>query len=123
MNSHFSAERWLPILALVFLSLIWGYTWVMAKQALSFAPPFSFAAQRCVGGALVLLLVVKLTGRSLRPAAPLATIGIGLVQVAGADFYHAHLDLAAGPLIFKRRHPPWSVGGGLLRLDGAYPHY
>ncbi len=112
MNSHFSAERWLPILALVFLSLIWGYTWVMAKQALSFAPPFSFAAQRCVGGALVLLLVVKLTGRSLRPAAPLATIGIGLVQVAGFMLLQTWALVEGGPgktavLIFTM--PIWTL--------------
>ena len=112
MNSHSSAERWLPILALVVLSLIWGYTWVMAKQALTFAPPFSFAAQRCVGGALVLLLVVKLTGRSLRPAAPLATIGIGLVQVAGFMLLLTWALVEGGPgktavLIFTM--PIWTL--------------
>jgi len=112
MNSHSSAERWLPILALVVLSLIWGYTWVMAKQALTFAPPFSFAAQRCVGGALVLLLVVKLTGRSLRPAAPLATIGIGLVQVAGFMLLQTWALVEGGPgktavLIFTM--PIWTL--------------
>ncbi len=112
MNSHSSAERWLPILALVVLSLIWGYTWVMAKQALSFAPPFSFAAQRCVGGALVLLLVVKLTGRSLRPAAPLATVGIGLVQVAGFMLLQTWALVEGGPgktavLIFTM--PIWTL--------------
>jgi len=112
MNSHSSAERWLPILALVVLSLIWGYTWVMAKQALTFAPPFSFAAQRCVGGALVLLLVVKLTGRSLRPAAPMATIGIGLVQVAGFMLLQTWALVEGGPgktavLIFTM--PIWTL--------------
>jgi drug/metabolite transporter (DMT)-like permease len=106
------AARWLPIVALVTLSLIWGYTWVMAKQALDFAPPFSFAAQRCVGGALVLLLVVKLTGGSLRLVAPMATIAIGLVQVSGFMLLQTWALVEGGPgktavLIFTM--PIWTL--------------
>ncbi len=41
MNSY---RRWLPAIALVVLSLTWGYTWVLAKQGLQYAPPFAFAA-------------------------------------------------------------------------------
>jgi len=41
-------RRWLPALALIVLSLTWGYTWVLAKQGLAYAPPFAFAAERCV---------------------------------------------------------------------------
>jgi drug/metabolite transporter (DMT)-like permease len=40
--------RWLIPLALIVLSSAWGYSWVMAKQALEYAPPFAFAAERCV---------------------------------------------------------------------------
>jgi len=43
-------DRWKPILALILLSLIWGITWVISKQALAYSPPFAFAAERCVGG-------------------------------------------------------------------------
>jgi drug/metabolite transporter (DMT)-like permease len=57
-----SYRRWLPALALLVLSLTWGYTWVLAKQGLVYAPPFAFAAERCVGGALTLILVLKLMG-------------------------------------------------------------
>ncbi|MDE2342747.1 MAG: EamA family transporter [Betaproteobacteria bacterium] len=76
-------RRWLPQLALVVLSLIWGYTWVMAKEGLDYAPPLAFAAQRCIGGALALLLVLKWSGRPLRMLAPGSALAIGLVQVAG----------------------------------------
>jgi drug/metabolite transporter (DMT)-like permease len=55
-------KRWLPALALVVLSCTWGYTWVLVKQALEYASPFSLAAQRAVGGALALVLAVRLTG-------------------------------------------------------------
>lgn len=78
-----SRNRWLLPLALVALTLIWGYSWVLAKQALAYAAPFSFAAQRSLLAALALLLIVKFTGRPFRVAAPLPTLAIGLVQVTG----------------------------------------
>ena len=61
---------------------------------------------------MVLLLVVKLTGRSLRPAAPLATIGIGLVQVAGFMLLQTWALVEGGPgktavLIFTM--PIWTL--------------
>jgi drug/metabolite transporter (DMT)-like permease len=52
MSSAHTRERWLLPLGLFVLSATWGYTWVLAKQALGYAPPFAFAAERCVGGAL-----------------------------------------------------------------------
>ena len=55
-----NTRRWLPAIALAVLSLTWGYTWVLAKQGLHYAPPFAFAAERCVGGALALLIALKL---------------------------------------------------------------
>ncbi|HTN94972.1 MAG TPA: EamA family transporter [Gallionella sp.] len=84
MSTASSRKNWQLPLALLVLSLTWGYTWVIAKQALSYAPPFAFAAERCVGAALALMLVVKLTGRSFRLAAPGQTLAIALSQ--GAAF-------------------------------------
>lgn len=76
--------RWLVPLALTVLTLVWGYSWVVAKQALSYAPPFAFVAARCFIGGLALLVIVKLIGRPLKLAAPGHTIAIGLTQ--GAAF-------------------------------------
>ncbi len=90
-------QRWLPQIALLILSLIWGYTWVMAKEGLDFAPPVAFAAQRCVGGALALMLVLKLSGRSMRWVAPGATLAIGLVQVAGFTLLQTWALVEGGP--------------------------
>jgi len=81
MPSPLSRERWLLPLGLVILSVIWGYAWVLSKQALSFAPPFAFAAERSVGGALALLLALKLSGRPLKLIAPGPTLAIGLAQI------------------------------------------
>jgi drug/metabolite transporter (DMT)-like permease len=83
MTSSISRDRWFPPLALIILSLTWGYTWVLAKQGLGYAPPFAFAAERCVGGALALILALKLMGRPIALEAPGQTLAIGLTQVAG----------------------------------------
>ena len=107
-----SYRRWLPPLALVVLSLTWGYTWVLAKQGLAYAPPFAFAAERCVGSAIALMLAVKLTGRSLRLEAPGHTMAIALAQVAGFMMFQTWALVEGGPgktavLIFTM--PIWTL--------------
>jgi drug/metabolite transporter (DMT)-like permease len=107
-----SRARWLLPLALFVLSITWGYTWVLAKQALTYAPPFAFAAERCVGGALALLLAVKLMGKSLRLPAPGATLAIGLAQVTGFMLFQTWALVEGGPgktavLIFTM--PIWTL--------------
>jgi drug/metabolite transporter (DMT)-like permease len=109
---HASSGRWLPLLALVVLTLVWGYTWVVAKQGLAYAPPFAFAAERCIGGALALMLVLKLSGRSLRLVAPGKIMAIGLTQVAGFMMFQTWALVEGGPgktavLIFTM--PIWTL--------------
>ena len=109
MNSY---RRWLPAIALVVLSLTWGYTWVLAKQGLQYAPPFAFAAERCVGGALSLLIVLKLLGKPLKLVAPGQTLAIGLTQVAGFMVFQTWALVEGGPgktavLIFTM--PIWTL--------------
>jgi drug/metabolite transporter (DMT)-like permease len=107
-----ASRRWWPIIALVVLSSIWGYTWVLAKQGLAYAPPFAFAAERCAGGALALFAVLKLMGRPLRLVAPMATLAVGLVQVAGFMAFQTWALVEGGPgktavLIFTM--PIWTL--------------
>ncbi len=107
-----SYRRWLPALALLVLSLTWGYTWVLAKQGLVYAPPLAFAAERCVGGALTLILVLKLMGRPLKLVAPGATLAIGLAQGAGFMIFQTWALVEGGPgktavLIFTM--PIWTL--------------
>ena len=111
MPNH-SLARWFPILALVVLSLTWGYTWVIAKQGLDYAPPFAFAAERCVGGALALILVLKLLRRPLKLEAPWPTLAIGLAQGAGFIIFQTWALVEGGPgktavLIFTM--PIWTL--------------
>lgn len=83
MSAENHWQRFLPLLALIALTLIWGCTWVIAKQGLDYAPPFVFAAQRCVCGALALWLVLRMRGRPVRLVAPGPMMAIALSQVSG----------------------------------------
>jgi drug/metabolite transporter (DMT)-like permease len=105
-------QRWLPLLALVVLSSIWGYTWVLAKQGLNYAPPFAFAAERSIGAAIALLIALKLSGRSLRMPSPRETTIIGFTQVAGFMVFQTWALVEGGPgktavLIFTM--PIWTL--------------
>ncbi len=112
MSSDFSRARWLLPLGLFILSVTWGYTWVVAKQALEYAPPFAFAAERCVGGALALLLALKFMRRPLKLVAPGPTLAIGLTQVTGFMLFQTWALVEGGPgktavLIFTM--PIWTL--------------
>lgn len=112
MSSAISRDRWLLPLGLFILSVTWGYTWVLAKQGLAYAPPFAFAAERCVGGALALFLALKLMGRPLKLIAPGATLAIALAQVTGFMVFSNWSLVEGGPgktavLIFTM--PIWTL--------------
>lgn len=83
MSTSSRLSAWLPAIALVVLSVTWGYTWVLAKQALHYAPPFALAAERVVFGGLALYCALRLTGRQVRLEAPGPTLAIALTQVSG----------------------------------------
>lgn len=68
--------------ALAFLTLVWGYNWVVMKVALQYSAPFPFAAARSVGGGLCLLLVLLLAGKPLRLRHPWRTLLLGLLQTS-----------------------------------------
>ncbi|RLJ65167.1 DMT family transporter [Sulfurisoma sediminicola] len=100
------------MLALVVLSLTWGYTWILAKQGLAYSPPFAFAAERSVGGAIALFLVLKAMGRPLALPAPGPTLAIGLAQVTGFMVFSTWALVEGGPgktavLIFTM--PMWTL--------------
>jgi drug/metabolite transporter (DMT)-like permease len=76
-------SRFLPFIALVVLMVIWGYSWVPGKLGVVNSNPFMFAAFRTLPGALILLALLPITGRSLRPKAILMTATVGVLQVSG----------------------------------------
>ena len=81
-DSDAKARLW-AALGIVLLSLLWGYTWVLAKQALDFAPPFTLTFIRVFGGALALFAALKLLRQPLKLQAPRAVLLISLCQVSG----------------------------------------
>lgn len=78
-----STSRLWAALGIVLLSLLWGYTWVIAKQALYFAQPFTLTFMRVFGGALALFVALKLLRQPLRLDAPRLVLLISLCQVSG----------------------------------------
>ncbi len=70
-------------LGIVVLSLLWGYTWIIAKQALDYAPPFTMTLIRVFGGAIALFIALKLLRMPLAMPAPRAVTMISLCQVSG----------------------------------------
>ncbi len=71
------------VVALVLLSLIWGYTWVAMKEAVRFADPFDFSALRAMAGAFLLFGAMVCLKKTMRLQAPGRTFLYGLFQTTG----------------------------------------
>ena len=69
--------------ALVLLSLIWGYNWIMLKEGLQFAGPFDFAALRTAPGAVLLFAAMAWMKKPLAPVALPRLMLLGLFQTTG----------------------------------------
>jgi drug/metabolite transporter (DMT)-like permease len=77
------SSRYLPVILLALLPLIWGYSWVPSKLGIIESSAFLFALLRTLPIALVMLALLPLTGRPLLPQALGLTAAIGILQVAG----------------------------------------
>ncbi|MDI1308662.1 MAG: DMT family transporter [Methylotenera sp.] len=69
--------------ALFILTIIWGYNWVVMKQAVQFASPFQFAAIRTFFGSIVLFILIFLTKRPLALKEFPTMLMLGLLQSCG----------------------------------------
>lgn len=78
-----SQSKMLGILALISLTLIWAYTWIVVKKVLYYISAPDFSASRTVLAFTILLVLLKLTGRKLKPTPFLPTFLIGLFQTTG----------------------------------------
>lgn len=87
------------LLALLLLTMIWSYNWIVMKQVLAWTGPFRFAALRYVLGTLVLFAVLRWRDGPLRlpPALPtLILIGLAQTTAFQALVQWALVDGAAG---------------------------
>ncbi len=75
--------RWLPVGALLLLALIWGYSWVVMKIALDYIEPWTFSALRTFPAAVMLLVLLPVLKRPLRPKALGPTALLGVLQTTG----------------------------------------
>lgn len=69
--------------ALMLLTVIWGYNWVVMKSALEYAGAFEFAALRTVIGALCLFAVIIYMRKPLRVKEMSTLILLGIMQTSG----------------------------------------
>jgi drug/metabolite transporter (DMT)-like permease len=70
-------------IALMVLTVIWGYNWVVMKSALEYAGAFQFAALRTVLGAVCLFAVIMYMRKPLRVREMPTLILLGLLQTSG----------------------------------------
>ncbi len=71
-----------PLLALLTMSVLWGYGWVALKLGLLDAEPFTFTALRMSLSAVCLLLMLRLTKRPVLPRRVPELVTLGMVQTA-----------------------------------------
>ena len=69
--------------ALLLMSLLWGYSWTAVKIALESSEPYTLVALRMCISAACLLLALPLTGRRFLPVRVPELIKVGLVQTTG----------------------------------------
>jgi len=60
-------QRWLIGVMIALIILIWGYAWVLMKEALDYMGPFTFSAFRFGTGTLTLFLILLLMKVGLPP--------------------------------------------------------
>jgi drug/metabolite transporter (DMT)-like permease len=77
------ARKWLPVIGLAILSLIWGYNWVVVKQALAFSGPFTFGMIRALIAGAGLFLITAGLKRPLSPGSFWGAVLLGLLQTTG----------------------------------------
>ncbi len=69
--------------ALFILTIIWGYNWVVMKQAVQFSSPFQFAAIRTFFGSIVLFILIYVTKKPLALKEFPTMLALGLLQSCG----------------------------------------
>ena len=82
-RAGWGGRRYLPLLALGILPIIWGYAWVPLKIGVAFCPPFTFAALRGLPGGLLLLGLTAALRRPVKLKAALYVIPMGVLQTGG----------------------------------------
>ncbi|HTP96439.1 MAG TPA: DMT family transporter [Burkholderiales bacterium] len=105
--------------ALLLLSSIWGYNWVVMKRALAYAGAWDFAALRAVLGTLVLFAVLALLRRPLKPQEVKGTCLLGMLQTVGNGGLAVAALIAGGAgrsAVLVYMMPFWTLALGRILL-------
>lgn len=70
----------LAMIALLLMSLIWGYNWVVMKQVIQYVDPFDFSAIRTLLGAVTLFTVLVVLRRPMPLVAAPQVMLLGILQ-------------------------------------------
>ena len=106
--------------ALVLLSLIWGYNWVVMKQVVPYVDPYDFSALRTLLGAAALFLTLRLLKRPMKIAAPGGVVLLGLLQTAAFTALIQWALVAGGAgktAVLVYAMPFWLIPLAWLTLD------
>lgn len=108
------------MIALLLLSLIWGYNYVVMKEVIRYVGPFDFAALRTAFGAVVLFLALILLRRPMPLVAARQMFLLGVLQTAAfsALLQWALVEGSAGKTaVLVYTMPFWTIAlaWGLLR--------
>jgi drug/metabolite transporter (DMT)-like permease len=108
-NSNLKRSAYLPLIALAFLALIWGYNWVVSKVGVQYCNPFTFAALRGVLGGVALFMVVVLRRGSLRPQALRWTALYSIFQASfsGLILWAVYIGAAGKASVLNYTMPFW----------------
>lgn len=120
-----AAPRRPALIALVVLSLIWSYNWIVMKQALAYAGPVTFSALRYGFGCVVLFALLVARRESLRPPPLWPTVWIGLAQTTGFQLLVQGALLAGGAgrtALLAYTMPFWVVLLGWLAFGERPTH-
>lgn len=66
--------------ALVVLTLVWGYSWVLNKIGLEYASPYNFGFLRAISGAFIMLSVLIWMKKPMKLVAPVKMFWLGTVH-------------------------------------------
>jgi drug/metabolite transporter (DMT)-like permease len=78
-----SEHPFTSVAALLLLSAMWGYNWVVMKLTLNYIGAFQFSALRTFLAAVVLMGIVMLQGKQVKPQFLGWTTLIGVLQTSG----------------------------------------
>jgi len=105
-------RKWVVYVLILLITLIWGYGWVLMKEALRYMGPFSFSALRFGVGSVILFMIMFFMKMKRPPKEQLGHIVIvGLLQTAVVYLlvmYALHFVEAGKSSVLLYSMPIWS---------------